>query len=349
MLRKKYETQVEVDCGVCNLEATNKNGRLHIVGSTTSYGLSLLIVDALLKEDFFLDFHMKDKDNLFFNYCREGQCFHTLADGQIHYQIQPLTSSITSNPKDNQKITIAANMASTLAIMILDRTKFNDKILCGLKFDFELFESLFKYAGKENPFFYQSFYSIAISECIKQIQDSAYKGLINKTFFDAKALDLLSKQLFQYKKDRTSTSRQVLLRKYDVQKILEAKQILVENFLDPPTILNLSKEVGINQQKLKKGFKTVFDTTINKFLTDFRLEMAATFIIGGLSVKEVSGKIGYANSSHFARKFREKYGILPKDYRKTIMSSTPDSTQAKEFSLPNQSLSGKKENMLSSL
>jgi AraC-like DNA-binding protein len=43
-----------------------------------------------------------------------------------------------------------------------------------------------------------------------------------------------------------------------------------------------------------------------------------------MSIKETARAVGYANQSHFAKRFKEKYGVLPKDYIKNIRAKIYD-------------------------
>ena len=53
----------------------------------------------------------------------------------------------------------------------------------------------------------------------------------------------------------------------------------------------------------------------NDYLKNFRLNKAAELIVAGTRIIEVAEKLGFTSSSYFARCFREKFGVLPKDYR----------------------------------
>lgn len=170
----------------------------------------------------------------------------------------------------------------------------------------------------KKPFFYQGNYSIAAAECIRKITSDAHNGLVRSTYLEGKVLELLSRQMKQFKDDLRLPGKQVMLRKYDIDKIKNARDLLIENLQDPPTIEILAKKSGINQQKLKSGFKSVFDKTINQYLTEERLDLASILLLKEHSVKEVSSEVGYTNHSHFAKKFKLKYGVLPKDYLKSI-------------------------------
>ena len=133
-------------------------------------------------------------------------------------------------------------------------------------------------------------------------------------------MELLSMQIKQYSDDLKEPGKQVLLRKQDIEKIKVARNILMENLDQLPTIEELSRKAGLNQQKLKTGFKMVYNKTINNYTRDKRLEIAATKLLNGASVKEAASDVGYINQSHFASRFKDKYGVLPKDYLKNIQS-----------------------------
>jgi AraC-like DNA-binding protein len=45
---------------------------------------------------------------------------------------------------------------------------------------------------------------------------------------------------------------------------------------------------------------------------------------GGYNIREVAALVGYENQSHFARLFKDKYGIMPGDYIRTIERALPE-------------------------
>jgi AraC-like DNA-binding protein len=113
------------------------------------------------------------------------------------------------------------------------------------------------------------------------------------------------------------------LSKTDMQKIREARDIMVERMIDPPTLIELSRLIGLNDFKLKTGFKEMYGTTVFGYLRDKRLERALLLLQqGNLNVNETSCAVGYSNSSYFSEVFREKYGINPGKLVKHLAEST---------------------------
>lgn len=98
----------------------------------------------------------------------------------------------------------------------------------------------------------------------------------------------------------------------DREKIIKAREILIQHIGEPITIKELSKKVAINECYLKKGFKELFGTTIFDFYQSQRMEHARYLLYEkGLSVTEVSLMLGYSSISHFSTAFKKHTGLKP--------------------------------------
>ena len=65
-----------------------------------------------------------------------------------------------------------------------------------------------------------------------------------------------------------------------VCRIHQAKDILIRQIDNPPSLLSLARQVGINDFKLKQGFRQVFGTTVFGYLHSHRMERAAQLLQG---------------------------------------------------------------------
>jgi AraC-like DNA-binding protein len=102
-----------------------------------------------------------------------------------------------------------------------------------------------------------------------------------------------------------------------VKKVKKAKDILIENYTNPPSLSELSRKVGINELKLKTGFKEIYGNTVYGFVLDYKLEIARGMLESRQhKINEIAFFIGYSNPSHFITSFKKKYGITPKQYTK---------------------------------
>ena len=98
----------------------------------------------------------------------------------------------------------------------------------------------------------------------------------------------------------------------DREKIILAREVLLQRIGEPITIKALSRKVAINECYLKKGFKEIFGTTIFDFYQSQRMEHAKYLLYEkGLSVTEVSALLGYSSISHFSTAFKKHTGLKP--------------------------------------
>ncbi|MEJ8303329.1 AraC family transcriptional regulator [Saccharibacillus sacchari] len=97
----------------------------------------------------------------------------------------------------------------------------------------------------------------------------------------------------------------------DVRRLHEARRIVETSSEHPPSLLQLSRLVGINDFKLKKGFKACFGTTVFEHVRATRLERAMALLREGSSVTEAAMSVGYSNASAFAQQFFRRYAVKP--------------------------------------
>lgn len=103
----------------------------------------------------------------------------------------------------------------------------------------------------------------------------------------------------------------------DLDKLFEIKEYLTINYLENPSITEISKTFGINTFKLKLGFKYLFKLPVKQFLLDLRLKHAYHLIVETeKSVAEVATIAGYRQTANFSKAFRQKFGKNPNALRK---------------------------------
>jgi AraC-like DNA-binding protein len=103
----------------------------------------------------------------------------------------------------------------------------------------------------------------------------------------------------------------------NLRRIHDAKAVILDQWQDPPTIKQLADRVGLNEYRLKAGFKEVYGNTVYGYVMDTRLNHARRMLDQGrLRVNEVAFEIGYQNPSHFIAAFKRKFGVTPKKYTK---------------------------------
>ena len=107
----------------------------------------------------------------------------------------------------------------------------------------------------------------------------------------------------------------------ELKKINEARDIIIDKMIDPPSLKVLAKLVGTNEFKLKVGFKYVYSNTVYGYLSDYRMESARKLLtVDNSRIKEIAAQVGYSNPSHFIAAYKRKYGITPKQHIKSLVA-----------------------------
>ena len=101
----------------------------------------------------------------------------------------------------------------------------------------------------------------------------------------------------------------------DVARIHYAGDLLRQRLSDPPSLLELARLIGLNDYKLKQGFRQVFNTTVFGYLTQRRMEKACQLLVQRHTVAVVAAAVGYASPTAFSGAFRRRFGISPKRYQ----------------------------------
>ncbi len=154
------------------------------------------------------------------------------------------------------------------------------------------------------------FYSI-ISEM--HDEKSKYSGKLKTLYLESKVMELLLLQSSYLQ--QADTRRQTKLQNRDIEALHQVKNLL-ETSLEHVSIPQLALSVGINQTKLKSGFKELFGKTVFDYLTSQRMQKASTLLkTTELSIADIAETVGYKHAQHFAVAFQKMYGYLPSEGR----------------------------------
>ena len=103
----------------------------------------------------------------------------------------------------------------------------------------------------------------------------------------------------------------------DRQKLLRAKDLLLSDLTQAPTIADLSRETGLSVLKIKRGFRLLFNHSVyGLFQTERMQEARRRLMTGSLPVMRVATDLGYTNASHFTAAFYKQFGVNPSSFKR---------------------------------
>jgi AraC family transcriptional regulator, transcriptional activator of the genes for pyochelin and ferripyochelin receptors len=169
-------------------------------------------------------------------------------------------------------------------------------------------------------FFHQSLGKTTpeMQQVLQRLLHCPYHGLTRHLYLEGLTLELFSLQFAQWAEQGQMTPT-IGLCSDDIERIHQAKAILSQNLMHPPSIMGLARQVGLNDYKLKLGFRQVFETTPFGYLRSQRLELAQ-HLLGSteLTVEQVAIAVGYQSRSSFTAAFRREFGTAPKGWQQQM-------------------------------
>ena len=151
-----------------------------------------------------------------------------------------------------------------------------------------------------------------VNMAIHQILDCPYRGPLKRLYLESKTLELITYILAQLVADKNGHNRPFTLQSGDIERIQEARNVLIRNLENPPSLLELARQVGINKNKLNQGFRQVFGTSVFDHLRICRLELARELLESKeKNVTEAAFEVGYAQQSNFTKAFKRHFGTNP--------------------------------------
>jgi len=161
----------------------------------------------------------------------------------------------------------------------------------------------------------------------KDIANTPYEGRLRLIHMEAKALELYCLILSAF--DRLWEAVEEQFDAGDLKRLQCARDILGSRFNPVPTISGLARELGINESKLKRGFKMLFGQTMFEYGLGCRMQHAMCLLRDQhMHVGRVAEAIGYTHQTAFTTAFKRYFGYRPKEARKPPMPFTANRSRS---------------------
>jgi len=166
----------------------------------------------------------------------------------------------------------------------------------------------------EKKYYAQEVLTPSMAVVLSQLMGSNLHPSIRKLYVKGKVYELIA-LYFNKTGDADLEQCPFLADEDNVRKIKMAKDIILERMAEPPTLQELSDEIGLSLKKLKEGFKQIYGDSVYGYLLSHKMDLARNLLESGkYNVNEIGLKLGYSTASHFIASFKKKYGTTPKKY-----------------------------------
>lgn len=167
---------------------------------------------------------------------------------------------------------------------------------------------------QETKFYSQGELSPAMAIVVSQLMENRLHTALKNIYNKGKVYELIS-LYFNKTEDTDLEQCPYLADDQNIRKIRQAKEIIVAEMNEPPTLEHLAKTIDLPLKRLKEGFKQLYGDSVYGFLFQHKMEFARKLLLSNMySVGEIGLRVGYSTPSHFIAAFKKKYGTTPKKY-----------------------------------
>ena len=257
--------------------------------------------------------HLKkeiDASYIQFHFMLEGKSTFIFNDGAYKMTVENGKYIVLYNPIKNLPINAVISEKSSLISILISIKKFHKL--------FSEDSNNIQFLKDENAnqkYYYENKISNPIFLVLNELKRFDINSSTKNLFLKAKVYELFS-HLYNRNRDLNIEQCPFLTNEENFKKIKKAKDIIIENMTNPPSLVELSEEINLSLKKLKEGFKKIYGKPVYQFLIEYKMELAKKLLSdNNYNVNEVSLKLGYSTASHFITAFKNKYGLTPKNFK----------------------------------
>lgn len=253
--------------------------------------------------------HPVDRTFIQFHFCLKGGVQLAFNEGSYKLPLLEQNSYLLYNPTRDLPVNVEVAPNSWVIVVLVSIKKFHSLFSPDANH-----VSFLSAENRDKKYYVDGKVSPSMAVALHQLMNYNLNDAIKRLYFKGKSYELLS-LYFNTKDDPDVEACPFLVDEKNMAKIKMAKDIIITRMTDPPSLADLSLEIGLSLKKLKEGFKEVYGDTVYGFLLDHKLEYARQLLDSGQhNVNEVGLKVGYSTGSHFISAFKKKYGTTPKKY-----------------------------------
>lgn len=257
-----------------------------------------------------------DSSFIQFHFCLKGNAKFVFNEGRYALEVSEENSLLLYNTQIDLPLNLELNPNSWLVSVVMTIRKFHS--LFSKEANYIPFLST---ENKDKKYYTQEGVSPAIAVILSQMINYNLHPSIKELYIKGKVYELIS-LYFNKSSDADIEQCPFLVDEDNVRRIRKAKEIIIARMAEPPTLTELSEEIGLSLKKLKEGFKQIYGDSVFSFLFDYKMEYARKMLeTGQHNVNEVGLKVGYSTASHFISAFKKKYATTPKKYLMSLAAN----------------------------
>ncbi|MEM9217843.1 MAG: AraC family transcriptional regulator [Cyanobacteria bacterium P01_F01_bin.150] len=318
-LKHNVNHQLRLDANETVMSLPPALGNGHLRGISLQDGLDLCVQDFISHQDIRLNSENLSLQEAYVSltFCMTGTFKGSLTDVYSDRMVRAQDAVFCANPHAEGTVEYGAgehvrfvgiNLDPALMLSLLEQE------LAELPQNFQKAIQ----SGASQPLMHFCDTSIEMAQVLHQIIYCPYHSRVRSVYLEGKTLELTALYFSQFYR-ASNLLPFTPLRRQDIARIYEGREILRRNLMTPPSLAELSNQVGLSERKLQRGFKELFGTTVFGVLHNERMDHARQLLEHKqMTIGAIADMVGFAHHGYFARAFKRKFGCTPREYAKQL-------------------------------
>lgn len=312
------EDWIELDCDVSTLKLPADIGKGNFTGINWDTGLGLLTFEGVFAKDTYWEFGHVAPQPLYVLIFQKGKMILSHNQLEDPITLRPSQSVLfVGGESPYTRIHFSAQEETQFSILQIDRIRFYELAQCKPEEVPASFAKVIHDRMGNEPYLYIGNFGYALHTLQDEVLQNPYQGLARKSFFLAKSMEIFAKTLAQFNKvENPDKPNHFLVRKADLETLARLISQIKNRLHEDLRIPLLAKEAHMSVSKFKMTFKTLTNQPVSSYIRELRLARARFLLLStDDNIVNIAQRVGYSNAGHFSKRFRERYGVLPKEMR----------------------------------
>jgi AraC-like DNA-binding protein len=102
--------------------------------------------------------------------------------------------------------------------------------------------------------------------------------------------------------------------------VRKARELLLARYAEDLSVGEIANAAQTSRFHLMRAFRDHVGVPLHAYQLQLRIEQAKTLLVGGRPIVDVALELGFADQSHFTKRFRSLVGLPPGAYRRAILA-----------------------------
>lgn len=157
--------------------------------------------------------------------------------------------------------------------------------------------------------------SASLLRCLEDLHGCDLDGHSRRLFIRSKAIEILCHAFKAMGQDDEPAMLDASAQM--TRGVIKAQQRLMEDFVAPPSLDDLAREVGLSRSGLCAGFRQIVGQTVFDYIGDLRMQQALSMLNEReASITQIAYAVGYSHPSSFSLAVQRRFGTSPSELRR---------------------------------